>query len=217
MTRHIKKVGTGKKEVSPEQVEEFVFRVKTAWQDAVSSIIETGKILLEYKDRIPHGQWEALFTNGKLIKAPIPFSSNTAGRLMRIAENPILSNPAHAQDLPPSWATLYELSGIPDQELERALKKGQIHPDMQRKDVPRLHYFNVRNAPKYISHLLGMSLLVEPEELAQQLFECGDPTYLSIIRGGRYEGALVPVRACELLRRYGYQGSGSVQGHRSNL
>jgi len=39
--------------------------------------------------------------------------------------------------LPPSWTTLYELTKLDDDTLERKLRDGTIHPGMRRKDVAR--------------------------------------------------------------------------------
>ncbi len=65
----------------------------------------------------------------------MPFSPSTAERLMRIAENKILSNSAHAPILPTSWTTLYELAKVPITSLELAIEAGRIRPDMRRQDV----------------------------------------------------------------------------------
>jgi hypothetical protein len=47
---------------------------------------------------------------------------------MAIAKHPILSNVYRGKHLPPSWRTLYELTLIPDDILEAAMKDGRIHP-----------------------------------------------------------------------------------------
>ncbi len=44
--------------------------------------------------------------------ALVPFTIRTAQMLMAIAEHPQLSNSAHAQNLPPSWRTLYEFTKV---------------------------------------------------------------------------------------------------------
>jgi hypothetical protein len=54
----------------------------------------------------------------------LPFSWETAFRFMSIAGYPVISNVAHAQHLPASWGTLYELSRLPEDKLEIALSEG---------------------------------------------------------------------------------------------
>lgn len=54
---------------------------------------------------------------------------------MPIASHPILSNQAHAHDLPPSWYTLYELTKLPAGDLQDRLADGSIHPGIERSDV----------------------------------------------------------------------------------
>jgi hypothetical protein len=54
---------------------------------------------------------------------------------MAIAQHPILANRTHGSVLPPSWRTLYELTKVPDSELQRALEDGRVHPGLERRDV----------------------------------------------------------------------------------
>jgi hypothetical protein len=44
----------------------------------------------------------------------------------------------HADNLPPSWGTLYELTKLDDQQFSQALASGAINPGMERKDVAAL-------------------------------------------------------------------------------
>ena len=47
-----------------------------------------------------------------MIEADLPFSPQTARKLMAVANHPVLSNHAHVRVLPPSWGTLYELTKL---------------------------------------------------------------------------------------------------------
>jgi hypothetical protein len=96
----------------------------------VANIIERGRVLIEAKDELVHGSWEATVTRH--------FSMDTAQRLMKITRHPILSNTAHARLLPPSWMTLYELTKLPDDVLLAKLKDGSINPKMERSDARAL-------------------------------------------------------------------------------
>jgi hypothetical protein len=113
---------------------EHVQRITAAWQNTVHNIIETGRLLIEAKDDIGYGGFQ------EMIRAELPFGPNTAQRLMQIAEDPVLSNAAHAPLLPASWMTLYELTKLPKRgvDLEVLIEERAIHPKLERKDVRAL-------------------------------------------------------------------------------
>lgn len=104
-------------------------RIATVWGKQVESIIETGRALIDAKEELEHGSFEAM------VQSKLPFNKNTAHRLRTIAEHNILSKVAHGPLLPPSWRTLYELTKLPNDILIAGLKDGSIHPKLERKDV----------------------------------------------------------------------------------
>jgi hypothetical protein len=109
----------------------YVIQITVAWQKSVSAIIVTGELLIEAKAKVGHGDWL------KLVEE-LPFSEDTAQRLMAIARHPVISNTDHVRYLPPSYGTLYELTKVPEQKLLAGIKDHVINPDMERKDVARL-------------------------------------------------------------------------------
>jgi len=60
-------------------------------------------------------------------KPLLPFGARTAQRLMGISKQPLLTNPTHASDLPPSWMTLYELTKLPD--LDANVRRKTLPPN----------------------------------------------------------------------------------------
>jgi hypothetical protein len=106
----------------------YATKITAAWRQAVESIVETGKLLIEAKAKVDPGNWLKLAEE-------LPFGERTAQRLMEIARHPILSNPTHGSHLPPSWRTLYELSKIDDQVLLARIEDHSVHPGMERKHV----------------------------------------------------------------------------------
>ena len=74
------------------------------------------------EEPLAHGEYEAM------IERDLPFSSSTAQRLAKIAHHPVLSKAAHAQALPPSWMTLYELTKVPEPLLAAMIKDGTVNP-----------------------------------------------------------------------------------------
>jgi hypothetical protein len=82
------------------------------------------------KRALPHGEFE------RMIEGSLPLSASTAQRLMSIARNPVLSDPAHVQLLPPCWGTLYVLSRWPPKFLLAMIADGTIGPHTERHDIP---------------------------------------------------------------------------------
>lgn len=109
--------------------QDWADRIGTAWRKSVEAIFETGRLIAQAKDALPHGEFTAM------IETQLPFGASTAQRLMMVARDERLTNPAHVQHLPPSWGTLYELTKLDDDTLTRRIKEGTIRPDMQRRDV----------------------------------------------------------------------------------
>jgi hypothetical protein len=99
--------------------------VSEAWQDAVESIIETGRRLIEAKERVGHGRW--LDAVGLM-----PFTERTAQYLMRIARHPDLSNTKHVSYLPASWGTLAALAELPPGEIPKRIEAREITPELDR-------------------------------------------------------------------------------------
>jgi hypothetical protein len=119
-------------DIDAAQAKQFAERIKAAWQKCTADIIAVGKLLIEAKEALGYGCFEAM------IKDKLPFGPRTAERLMEIANNPILSNPTHVSHLPASWGTLHALAQIPNETLIAKIEDGSINPDLQRKDVAAL-------------------------------------------------------------------------------
>jgi hypothetical protein len=114
------------------RVEDYVAEIEKNWHVATASIIATGRILIKARAELDHGEF------GPMIKTKLPFSKRTAERLMEIARHPTISNPTHVSLLPPHWGTLYELTKIPAEELEKMLADGRINADTERQHVEEI-------------------------------------------------------------------------------
>ena len=115
--------------MTPKASKAWAKKICAAWQRSIDSIFECGRLLIAAKARLEHGTFQ------KMVKTELPFGPSTAERLMKIARDERLTNPAHAQLLPANWYTLYELSKLSDSEFQAALADGKVRPDMQRADV----------------------------------------------------------------------------------
>jgi hypothetical protein len=109
---------------------EWAQYINSFWDESLMAILHTGEVLSAAKQRLRHGEWQALFQSRQLR-----FSRETAFRLMKIAEHPVLSNVTHVQRLPCSWGTLYELTKLAEPQLLTYLAQGVINPDTTRAQV----------------------------------------------------------------------------------
>lgn len=109
--------------------EAWALRISKRWQASIDAIIQTGRLLLEAKEALPHGAF------GNMIQSDLPFGARTAQMLMAIATDKRLSNPKHVSHLPASWGTLHALTQLSDEEFDRGVQEQIIRPDMERKEV----------------------------------------------------------------------------------
>jgi hypothetical protein len=107
----------------------WVKKISAKWQKTLAGIFETGDELLLAKDELERGQF------GRMIENELPFSARTAERLMEIARDSRLRNPTRASHLPRSWATLYTLTRLSDEEFTAGIVDGTINSEMERADV----------------------------------------------------------------------------------
>jgi hypothetical protein len=106
---------------------EFAELIGNAWRKPAAAILETAQYLREAKEELPRDQYESL------AKFKLPFDSSAARKLLCIADKRMIC--AHGHKLPPAWTTIYELSKLADDVLEKALADGSIHPGMERRDA----------------------------------------------------------------------------------
>lgn len=108
---------------------DWATRIAERWRASVEAILEVGRLLVEAKTSLPHGQF------GEMVDNDLPFSASTAQRLMAIAADDRLANAAHGQHLPASWRTLYELTHLSDDEFDQGIARNIIRPDMERREI----------------------------------------------------------------------------------
>jgi len=104
-------------------------RVQAGELSAHAAAIDVGRMLIDAKAQLPHGEF------GTMIEERLPISRSTAKGYMAIARHAILSNGQHVGLLPPSWGTLADLARLESDVLQAAIESGAVHPEMQRRDV----------------------------------------------------------------------------------
>lgn len=103
------------------ELTEWRTRIESAWQKSVQSVIEVGNLVKQAK--------EQLGVSYSLLEAELPFSSTVAAFLIKIAENPVLSNPTYHSRLPNGYNTLYYLASVDEKQLVQQLESGEITPN----------------------------------------------------------------------------------------
>lgn len=123
----------------PATAEYWARRISHELCKSVESIISAGAELLDAKAACEHGEFCRMFSDhDSPIENHLSISRKTAFCLMSIAECLPLLNVQHARHLPTSWTTLYELSRLPEMDLQDAIESGRVTPELKRGDVRKL-------------------------------------------------------------------------------
>lgn len=99
---------------------------------SVEGVIDAGRHLREARPQVGHGNW------APWLRAELQMTQPTASKLMLIAAHEALSNHSHANDLPGSWDTLYQLSQLQPDVVRKAIADGEITPALERKAAKAL-------------------------------------------------------------------------------
>jgi hypothetical protein len=119
--------------------QQYATRINRAMTTVVDGIFEMGRAFAEAKEKLHHGGWLRMFRDHpERVAKPVWCAQSTARMLMAIAAHPILADRHHGNDLPPHWRTLYELTKVEAPRLLEAIRRGDVHPDMQRRHVRKL-------------------------------------------------------------------------------
>jgi hypothetical protein len=106
----------------------FADAIEEAWTEAEENFTTIGRYLNHAKSMLNHGEFMGM------IESDLPFRYSTANRLMKVAAA-LDAGALPADRLPPSYATVYELLTLSDDERRQAIEEGVVRPNMQRKDV----------------------------------------------------------------------------------
>jgi len=125
----------------------FTARFRNALKKSVEGIIEAGRVLIEAKSELEHGQFSDWVVQelrfGTRKEGSRESDLRKADMLMFLARNDVISNPCHWHDFPPSPRTLWELTQIrPKQRLLELIANGTINPGMTREEAVALRQKN---------------------------------------------------------------------------
>jgi hypothetical protein len=123
----------------------FTARFRNALKKSVEGIIEAGRVLIEAKSELEHGEFSEWVVRELRFGARKDGSRESdlrkADMLMFLARNEIISNSCHWHDFPPSPRTLWELTQIrPKQRLLELIADGTINAGMTREEAVALRH-----------------------------------------------------------------------------
>jgi hypothetical protein len=143
--------------VSP--VEQFQFGIVASWRKVASSIMETGRLLLQAEEQLDRAGFSTIRKH--LVEKGI-MSETVISKLLKIARNTVLSAPDNVLLLPGSYATLYVLAGKDPVEVQSALAEGKITPLTQLKDVTDL-FPSTTNKVQNVADATGIVVTVQSD------------------------------------------------------
>jgi hypothetical protein len=103
----------------------YATKIKEHWQKALVSIFAVCDLLIEAKKKLDPADWERL-------KDELPFSESVCKKLFVIGNDARLREARLYQLLPVNYTILYEVTQLDDEELDAAVKQGEIWPRMNR-------------------------------------------------------------------------------------
>lgn len=110
--------------------EEFVHEIATLWRSAQEKFLLIGRYLVQARQRLPHGEFQAMVEN------ELPFGYQVAYQLRMVAEA-VDSGRLPGAKLPPSYATVYQLATLTTEQLRLADQRNLIRPDVTRPEIVR--------------------------------------------------------------------------------
>lgn len=168
MANNVKRVIETKREDNTDQaLDDLCAKITTMWRGQVQGFIEIGKMLIEAKSKLKHGDFlgwiDEMRASGKL-----PFGHRAAQMLMKVAGNAVLSNAKTFAHLPPNYLALSLLAKAPETELAAWIRNGAVTAETQLQDIRRLVGLLDRDsAVKALQTLCTTLMLVPAQELAQ--------------------------------------------------
>jgi hypothetical protein len=146
------------------------------WEASVRRSLQVsimlGRRLCEARASLPHGEFGRLFAEHEnAVEGALPFSVSWASKLMRIASNEAVVALSHAKvseaKLPADIEKVYLLSRLPAEELQAAVDRGDVMPDMSRADA---------------RDLLPEPEMAEPSEPVDEVAKALDPIQRALRR-----------------------------------
>ncbi|GAA4255893.1 hypothetical protein GCM10022293_44410 [Azospirillum formosense] len=107
---------------------EFAEDIRRNWLNALEATVQVGRRLNEAKEKLPHGEYEAM------VEQDLPFKPATARKLREVAAF-VDSGKVPLEQLPEAYSTVYAIATMPEERRHEALKQGVIRPDLTRREL----------------------------------------------------------------------------------
>lgn len=112
------------------EIKALLDTIPREWRNSLDGILSTAKTIAAIRMRVPGNEIdEAVVRNGMFL------GHSAINKLLRISQNKVINDPQYASKLPASWAKLYVLSCVPDNDLLEKLRDGTIHPGVDKQAV----------------------------------------------------------------------------------
>lgn len=109
---------------------DYVQEISRLWKDAQNSFLTIGRYLVQAAERLEHGEYQAMVEN------ELPFGYQVSYQLRKVAEA-IDGKRLLIDELPSSYATIYQLTTLSDAQLEEARRQQPplIRPSVKRQEI----------------------------------------------------------------------------------
>lgn len=98
--------------------------LRAAYGQTVEGVFQVGRELLQAKEELPHGEFEAM------VEKDLPFSVRAAHCYMVISKSANFQNMNNVQILPSELDTLYMLQRLDPATFNAAVAAGKVYPEM---------------------------------------------------------------------------------------
>ena len=117
---------------APVNAADYVEQINELWKQAKDSFLNIGKLLIQAKDTLPHGEYTIA------VEANLPFSARTAYQLREAARWAVdmeRTQTISLDRLPGSYSTIYLLSTLDHDTLAAAATAGLVRPELRRAEL----------------------------------------------------------------------------------
>lgn len=123
--------------------EEYVEKISQLWRDAQTTFLTIGRYLVQAAGQFEHGEYQAMVDN------ELPFGYQVSYQLRKVAEA-IDGKRLMLDEMPPSYATIYQFTTLTDEQLllARQAEPPLIRPSVKREEVVAFKRELARTAPK---------------------------------------------------------------------
>jgi hypothetical protein len=111
-----------------ETKSDFIEEIRRLWDDAQKRFLAIGRYLNAAKEKLPHGEFELM------IASELPFSRQAAFYL-RTAAAAIDEGRLTEEEVPNSYATVYQLATLNDEYLALARQRNLVRSNVTREEV----------------------------------------------------------------------------------